>query len=207
MTYAEYQTYMLAKHWRAGDADLTANFDTIVKKAEDMINRSLRQFNLSRQVSYTLTDNAYIDLPSDMVEPKAVWLTGYMPACVAVPETYLAKLHNFSASDTGTLFSIYDNKLHILCAPAPLAPLTLNVVYYYKLPTYADDPTSPARDDLPVLYDTAVDVWIHDWLKQKDDKKDAQEQYDAVINSMKLDEAKRKMPSAPMFYNLPGSVA
>ena len=94
MNYADFQTYMLRRHWRTGDTALTTDLPELIATAEKRIARDLRENSVSVEQTGSLTGLS-LTLPTgfkELISFKLDSITDY-----AVVYTRL-KLRAFAAS-------------------------------------------------------------------------------------------------------------
>jgi len=118
-------------------SDLTAIIPDFVKLAEARINRELRTRNMVTRAQNTAVDSEFVALPSDFGTARSIRLT-------ASPFTQLQQLTveamgDFAAQQpSGALqaFAIVGGEFWFL--PAPAASVTVQLVYYAKVPALTD---------------------------------------------------------------------
>jgi hypothetical protein len=206
MTYAQFKTYILAYLWRTGDAELTANLDTLILAAEARLNRDLRVNEMLTRATGTATDWD-ITLPTDHRETQSFkldavgtfsYVTGHeMDTKRAVVEN--AGTVGERAYTTRTFMEL----AYALSSPGEA--YTWN--YYTSIPAYAGDDTAwPAAKYLDV-YQSAVLIECYDWLRDNEESAKEETKYLKRLDGVNVDAGGKKYGGSPLKMSMPSVVA
>ena len=122
--------------------DLTSQIPDFIALAEARFNREMR-VNAMVQRDYTIATNGYVQLPDDWLQHISMIITA--PADTYEALTYIGVEEYYDRQKDGLTgspryYTIIDN--NILLLPLPTQNVTLEIVYYGKIPALSDSNTS-----------------------------------------------------------------
>lgn len=157
MTYAEFKAYITGFLWREGDAVLENAMDTLIKMAENRLNRDLKtQDGLAVHVE-TLAQS-YITNPADFRAPDYIWCD----ACNAslhyiTPYEFVRR--PIPSGGIGDWYTVIKSTIHIAGhigdQDGQLQP-TITMVYFRQIPSYQATDASWVADRHLDLFTYAV---------------------------------------------------
>lgn len=132
-TYAELQSALNNWTKRSDLSSYTADFITI---AESRIAREIRsQIQEQRTTAALSTSSAYINLPSDFIEMRSLWLSSTTPKVkleYLAPEAFFERYPDSdSDSDEPTAYTIIGDEIRF--GPAPDSAYTVELWYFKRL--------------------------------------------------------------------------
>lgn len=138
-TYADLQLSIAS--WLNRE-DLSAQIPDFIAMAEARFNRELRVNAMMQRDTTTATDD-YINLPNDWLQVSSIMVTS--PANTYSAMTYISpdeyyNLKNDGLANTSRYYTIIEDR--ILLLPAPSSEITLDLVYYGKIPALSGSNTS-----------------------------------------------------------------
>lgn len=122
--------------------DLTAQIPDFITLAEARFNRELR-VNAMVQRDTTVATTAYVELPSDWLQHISVMITdptNSYSALTYIPVEEYYDLRNDGMTGQTRYYTIIDDNIALL--PEPSGNITLEIVYYGKVPALSDSNTS-----------------------------------------------------------------
>ena len=138
-TYAELKTSIAAFLNRE---DLTAMIPDFITLAEARFNRELR-VNAMVQRDTTIATTAYVELPDDWLQHISVMITdptNSYSALTYIPVEEYYDLRNDGMTGQTRYYTIIDDNIALL--PEPSSNITLEIVYYGKVPALSESNTS-----------------------------------------------------------------
>lgn len=131
-TYAELQSAITNWLKRSDLDSYAADFITL---GEARIFREVRARVMEQRATSSLsTTSAYINVPSDLLELRAVWLTSggvVRPLQYATPDVLLQKYNNTSASGEPSFYTIIGDEMRF--GPVPDSAYDVELWYYKRL--------------------------------------------------------------------------
>ena len=209
MNYADFQTYMLERTWRVGDAAIITHFDTLVHNAEKAIMRTVKMYELTKTHNETITTNPWT-LPSDYKELISLMIDGdtmYHQAATAAHnrEEVAANLLSNQNSDRPGFSVIGDTIVFDRSISADNSAV-ITMDYYFELVPYITEPADPFRDEYPEIFDAAVAWQIYDFSKDAEGKAEQEKIFTSAAEALKQDQLRHQFPAGPMKIRLPGNV-
>lgn len=138
-TYADLQLSIAS--WLNRE-DLGTQIPDFIAMAEARFNRELRVNAMMQRDTATATSD-YVALPSDWLQVSSVMVTSpantYSAMTYITPDEYF-NLRNDGLANTTRYYTIIDTNLLLL--PAPTSEITLELVYYGKIPALSGGNTS-----------------------------------------------------------------
>lgn len=122
--------------------DLTAQIPDFIALAEARFNRELR-VNAMVQRDTTIATTAYVELPDDWLQHISVMITdptNSYSALTYIPVEEYYDLRNDGMTGQTRYYTIIDNNIALL--PEPSGNITLEIVYYGKVPALSESNTS-----------------------------------------------------------------
>jgi hypothetical protein len=138
-TYAELQTSIA--NWLNRE-DLTSQIPDFITLAEARFNRELR-VNAMVQRDTTIATTAYVELPDDWLQHISVMITdptNSYSALTYIPVEEYYDLRNDGMTGQTRYYTIIDDNIALL--PEPSGNITLEIVYYGKVPALSESNTS-----------------------------------------------------------------
>lgn len=196
-TYAELEDAI--ENWlkRSDLADYIPDFITL---GEARIFREVRARVMEQRTTSTLsTTSAYINVPSDLLELRSVWLTSgsvARPLQYALPDVLLRMYNNTSGSGEPQWYTIVGDEMRF--GPVPDSAYSVELWYYKRL-TALSSSTNSLFSSNPDLYLYAALTSATPFLK--DDKRIAiwEQLYGQIRDQVnKTEEAGRRSPGMQM---------
>ncbi len=131
-TYAELQTAITNWTHRDGLSSYAPDFITL---GEARLQREIRSRDMEQRATSTLSStSAYINVPSDLLSVRAVWLTSggvNRRLQYVTPDVLMAMFTNASASGEPTHYTIIGDEMRF--GPVPDSAYTAEIWYYKRL--------------------------------------------------------------------------
>lgn len=195
-TYAQLQTSIA--NWLNRE-DLTAQIPDFITLAEARFNRELR-VNAMVQRDTTIATTAYVELPDDWLQHISVMITdptNSYSALTYIPVEEYYDLRNDGMTGQTRYYTIIDDNIALL--PEPSGNITLEIVYYGKVPALSDSNTSNW------LLARSPDLYLHGALIQAEAYLQNDERVplwvaavDKTIADMTLESERAKRPSGAL---------
>jgi hypothetical protein len=179
--------------------DLTAQIPDFITLAEARFNRELR-VNAMVQRDTTIATTAYVELPDDWLQHISVMITdptNSYSALTYIPVEEYYDLRNDGMTGQTRYYTIIDDNIALL--PEPSGNITLEIVYYGKVPALSDSNTSNW------LLARSPDLYLHGALIQAEAYLQNDERVplwvaavDKTIADMTLESERAKRPSGAL---------
>lgn len=139
-TYSDLQTAVA--NWLHRD-DLTSNIPDFIALAEARMNGHIESRSMESRTNLTCTaGNAFVSLPTDMLEMKRLTVSSVDPVQVlkyATPDE-ISKDYPYSTTGEPVVFTVIGPQIQL--APIPDTAYTLEITYLQKIPALSNSNTT-----------------------------------------------------------------
>lgn len=142
-TYAELQTEVAAWLNRTGDTSVTNYIPTAIGMAEAFMSAKIKSRSMETRSNLScIASNAYVTLPTDVVEVRRLLLSSTTPTRALIFRTPDELSREFSFSETGEprAYTVIGGSIQL--APIPDSTYTLELTYLQKIPALSNSNTT-----------------------------------------------------------------
>lgn len=192
-TFAELKTSVA--DW-LNRADLTAVIPDFISLAEAQINRQLRTHDMVKRVQATI-DSDYFTVPTDWLETISLIRTSTKThPFVYVSYEELNRLKGLPLSGDSRYYTLIDGKFLIYPAASSESPITVELMYFGKIPALSDSNTTNwLLTKSPDLYLYATLMQAEPYLKNDERLAVWSASMSGIMENMRLEGERAKRPT------------
>lgn len=142
-TYDELQTAVINWLHREGDTAFAARVPEFIAMAESRMNGHIDSRSMETRTTLTTTaSNAYVTLPTDMLEMRRLMLSSTTPvrALKYVTPDEIAHDYAYAVEGEPSVFAVIGGEVQL--APIPDSAYTLELAYIQKVPSLSSSNTT-----------------------------------------------------------------
>lgn len=196
-TYAELETAIT--NWTKR-ADMTTYAPDFITLAESRINREVRSRDMEQRTTSTLdTTSAYLNVPSDLIEIRSVWLTNggvIRPLQYATPDVLLTGYNSTSSTSEPSWYTIIGDEIRF----GPVTDSAYSIeLWYWKRLTALSSSLSTLFTNHPDIYLSAALSEAFRFMKDENRADYWEGKYQVIKNQVNLvEEAGRRAQGMQM---------
>jgi len=161
--------------------DIDSKMDLFTELAESVINKDLRTIEMEKRTFITV-DDAFVDLPDDYIELRALELelTGRRAVLkFFTPQQLDIITSNGSGNPYG--YTIQGNQIEIRPAADSSAPISGEITYIAEVPTLVTNADNIILDKYPLIYLSAMMIQVYLYTQDAEELSKWTESYNSQI--------------------------